>query len=64
MEVETVRLSRIVMEITPEFYPFLKQSELDSVIVLRDGIQVLEPKDAVEIIQQSIYQHQKETLLH
>jgi hypothetical protein len=64
MEVETVKLSRIVMEVTPEFYPFLKQSELDSVIVLRDGIHVLEPKDAVEIIQHSIYQQQKETLLH
>jgi len=64
MEVETVKLSRIVMEVTPEFYPFLKQSELDSSIVLRDGLDVLDPQDAVEIIQHSIYQHQKESLLH
>ncbi len=63
MEVETVKLSRIVMELTPEFYPFLKQSELDSFIVLRDGLHVLEPEDAVEIIQHSIYQQQKEAIL-
>lgn len=64
MEVETVKLSRIVMELTPEFFPFLKQSELDSVIVLRDGLNVLNPQDALEIIQHSIYEHQKHSYLH
>lgn len=63
MEVETVKLSRIVMEKTPEFYPFLKQSELDSFVVLRDGVADLAPDDVVEIIQHSIYEQQKLSLL-
>lgn len=59
MEMETVKLSRIVMELIPELYPFLKPIELDSSIVLRDGFSTLEAKDAVEIVQHSIFEHQK-----
>lgn len=59
MEMETVKLSRIVMELIPELYPFLKPIELDSSIVLRDGFGMLEAKDAVEIVQRSIFEHQK-----
>lgn len=60
---ETVKLSRIVMRLTPELYPFLKTDELNSEIVLRDGIDSLETEDAVEIIQYSISEHQKDAII-
>ncbi|UUZ79992.1 hypothetical protein LJK88_34050 [Paenibacillus sp. P26] len=61
---ETVKLSAIVMKLTPELYPFLKKNELESEIVLRNGIDALEAEDAVEIIQYSISEHQKDAYLH
>jgi hypothetical protein len=61
---ETVRLSRIVMKLTPELFPFLKRSELDSEIVLVHGIEALAEADAMEIIQFSISEHQKDAHLH
>ncbi|MBE1441084.1 hypothetical protein GGC63_000501 [Paenibacillus sp. OAS669] len=61
---ETVKLSTIVMRLTPELYPFLKRSELDFEIVLRNGLEALEAEDAMEIIQYSISEHQKDALLH
>lgn len=64
MLVETVKLSEIVMRLTPELYPFLKQNELESEIVLRNGIDALEAEDAMEIIQYSISEHQKHAYLH
>ncbi|GAA4862809.1 hypothetical protein GCM10023310_47770 [Paenibacillus vulneris] len=64
MLVETVKLSTIVMRLTPELYPFLKRSELDFEIVLRNGLEALEAEDAMEIIQYSISEHQKDALLH
>ncbi len=60
---ETVRLSRIVMMLTPELYPFLKRKELESEIVLVNGIEALVAEDAMEIIQYSIYEHQKDAQL-
>ncbi|MCS7460158.1 hypothetical protein N0M98_08395 [Paenibacillus doosanensis] len=64
MLVETVKLSTIVMRLTPELYPFLKRSELDFEIVLRNGLEALEAEDAMEIIQYSISENQKDALLH
>ncbi|MED4602481.1 hypothetical protein P9314_17580 [Paenibacillus validus] len=64
MLVETVKLSTIVMKLTPELYPFLKQRELESEIVLRNGLAALEAEDAMEIIQYSISEHQKDAHLH
>jgi hypothetical protein len=64
MLVETVKLSAIVMRLTPELYPFLKRSELDFEIVLRNGLEALEAEDAMEIIQYSISEQQKDALLH
>lgn len=61
---ETVKLSTIVMKLTPELYPFLKQRELESEIVLRNGLASLEAEDAMEIIQYSISEHQKDAHLH
>ncbi|ANY75094.1 MULTISPECIES: hypothetical protein [Paenibacillus] len=64
MEMETVKLSQIVMKWFPEMIPFFRQSELNSMIVLRDGLNILEQDDALEIIQYSICEHQSHTLLH
>lgn len=63
MEMETVKLSRIVEKHAPELYPFLKKKELNSMIVLRDGADVLKREDVAEIVQMSIYEHQKNQLL-
>lgn len=64
MLVETVKLSRIVMRFTPELYPFLKSSELDSEIVLQYGLEALDAEDVMEIIQFSITEHQKDVPFH
>lgn len=64
MEMATIKLSRIVQKYAPELYPFLKKKELDSVIVLRDGIEILEHDDVLEIVQHSITEHQKHQYLH
>jgi hypothetical protein len=64
MLVETVKLSRIVLKVSPELVCFLTSSELNSEIVLRNGIEALEAQDVMEIIQYSISEHQKDTLFH
>lgn len=64
VEMETVKLSQIVMKWFPDMMPFLKQNELNSLIVLRDGLSILEQEDAMEIIQYSICEHQSSALLH
>lgn len=60
---ETVKLSRIVMELTPELYPFLKPKELNSDIVLIHGFGALQAEDVKEIVQFSISEHQKKDYL-
>jgi hypothetical protein len=64
IHVETVKLSRIVMKLTPELHSFLKPGELDSEIVLMHGIDALLEEDAIEIIQFSISEHQKNAYIH
>ncbi|WP_178075889.1 hypothetical protein [Paenibacillus oralis] len=64
VEMETVKLEQIVMKWFPDMLPFLKQKELNSMIVLRDGLTILEPQDALEIIQFSICEHQNPAFLH
>ncbi|WP_379212886.1 hypothetical protein [Paenibacillus sp. GCM10012303] len=61
---ETVKLSRIVMKLTPDMYPCLKTSELDMDIVLRYGFDALEKADALDIVKYSISEYQKDALLH
>ncbi len=61
---ETIKLSQIVMKFNPELVSTLTNPELDSSIVLRNGFQALEADDALEIIQFSICEHQKDTILH
>lgn len=51
------------MKLTPEMYPFLRRDELDFEIVLRDGLEALESEDAMEIIQISMTEHQKDALI-
>lgn len=63
MDMETVRLVQIVEKLVPELVPFLTERELNLNIVLRDGLALLEPEDAVEIVQHSICEYQKEVLL-
>ncbi|WP_091067912.1 hypothetical protein [Paenibacillus sp. NFR01] len=63
MEMETVKLSAIVMRWYPDMMPFLKQDELNSIIVLRDGLSILEAADAMDIIHYSIYEHQNSAYL-
>ena len=61
---EQVTLSRIVMKCQPELYPFLRQDELNTTIVLRDGLDNLASEDALEIIQYSICKHQQDVVIH
>ncbi len=61
---ETVKLSRIVMRLTPDLYPFLTSNELNSEIVLMYGLESLEADDVMEIIQFSISEHQKDAYIH
>lgn len=64
VEMETVKLAEIVMKWFPDLLPFFNQKELNSVIILRDGMTILEPEDALEIIQFSICEHQSSYYLH
>ncbi|GIP21227.1 MULTISPECIES: hypothetical protein [Paenibacillus] len=64
VDMETVKLSQIVMKWFPDMMPFFNPKELDSKILLRDGFTVLEPEDALEIIQYSICEHQSTGQLH
>ena len=64
VEMETVKLSEIVLKWFPDMIPFFRQKELNSMIVLRDGLGILEEEDALEIIQYSICEHQDHTHLH
>jgi len=64
MDMETVKLSRIVEKLAPELEPFLTERERQLNIVLRDGLSVLEPEDAMEIVQLSICEQQRDASLH
>lgn len=64
VEMETVKLSQIVMKWHPNMMQFLSQHELNSLIMLRDGLNILEPNDALEIIQYSICEHQNSAHIH
>ncbi|MNO18722.1 hypothetical protein D3C76_84420 [compost metagenome] len=64
MEMETVKLEQIVKKWFPDMLLFLNQRELNSTILLRDGMTILEPQDALEIIQFSICEHQNPAFLH
>ena len=64
MHMETVKLSQIVMKLTPDIYPCLRSDELDTDIVLKYGLASLKEEDALEIVRFSIFRYQKDALLH
>jgi len=64
MDMQVVKLSSIVMKLTPELYAFLKPDELNCPIVLRNGLEQLDSTGAIEIVQQSIFEHQKVSFIH
>lgn len=54
---ETKRLSTIVLSLKPEIYDCLTQEELDSHIVLKNGMDRLSESDVMEIVQASIHEN-------
>ncbi len=52
------------MKLAPEMFEMLTNDELGFLIVLRDGLEAVDKDDAWEIIQHSIYRHQKDAPLH
>jgi hypothetical protein len=64
MLMETVSLSTIVLSFIPEWRPFFRESDLNQMVVLRDGLDKLEHDGAKEIIEEYIYQQQKDAALH
>lgn len=57
---ETIKLSTIVLAVTPELVSCLTPEELDLQIVLRDGLhslQTMQWDDVLEIIEASILHH-------
>ncbi len=52
------------MKLAPEMFAMLTDNELGFQIVLRDGLEAVDREDAWEIIQYSIYRHQKDAPLH
>jgi hypothetical protein len=63
MLMETVPLSAIVLSFIPEWRPFFRESELNQMVVLRDGLDKLETEGAKEIAEQYIYMQQKDAKL-
>lgn len=54
---EALKLSTIVLSVVPEWYACLTPLELDSQIVLRDGVEALQKmdtEDVLELIEASI----------
>lgn len=63
MEMETIQLANIVKKFAPELVPFLQRQELETYVVLRDGVKTLRHADVVEIVKHRIYENQKRSYL-
>jgi tetrahydromethanopterin S-methyltransferase subunit H len=63
MEMEVVKLSSIVMRLTPELYSFLTPAELECSVILKFGMNDLDANGALEIVQQSIFEQQKSAII-
>jgi hypothetical protein len=65
---EALKLSTIVLTVTPEWYACLTPMELDSQIVLRDGLEALrkmDTEDVLELIEASILRNKSNpSLVH
>jgi len=64
METQTLKLSEIVLSVRPDLYHLLTSRERDLQIVLKQGLNSLEPEDLLEIIEASIIYNKENDALH
>ena len=62
MSVETVRLETIINSVMPEVHRVLTPEELNVPIVLRDGMQALDRRDVLEIVEATIHTRSRNIL--
>jgi hypothetical protein len=55
---ETMKLSRLILTICPDWYDLLRKEELDSEIIVTD-VRTLKREDISEIIGQTIEHHHR-----
>ncbi len=60
----SLKLSEIVLSVRPELFHLLTVQELDLQIVLKHGLDALEPEDVLEIIEASIIHNKENDALH
>ncbi|GGE20090.1 hypothetical protein GCM10011571_22550 [Marinithermofilum abyssi] len=56
---ETLKLSTLILTVSPDLYELLKEEELDSEVILHTDIRLINRKDLNEIIEQTIQHHHK-----
>jgi hypothetical protein len=61
---ETLKLSEIVLSVTPDLYRLLTEQELELPIVLQYGLGSLQTDDVLEIIEASIFYNKESDALH
>lgn len=57
IQVETMKLSTLVLTVSPDLYDLLKEEELNSHIVIRGDVSSIGPEDLNEIIARTIEYH-------
>lgn len=62
MSVETVRLETIINSVMPEVHRVLTPEELNVPIVLRNGMQALDRRDVLEIVEATIHTRSRNIL--
>lgn len=60
----SLKLSEIVLSVRPELFHLLTAQERDLQIVLKHGLDALEPEDVLEIIEASIIHNKENDALH
>ncbi|PTX55163.1 hypothetical protein C8P63_12143 [Melghirimyces profundicolus] len=55
---QTMKLSALILTVSPDLYDLLRKEELDSEVLVTD-IQALNREDISEIIEQAIQQHHR-----
>jgi hypothetical protein len=61
---ETIKLSKLVMAVSPELYDLLTEAERDSEIVVQGDINRLGEEDINYIIEKTIAHHHQDTPYH
>lgn len=54
---ETLKLSKIILSKKPELFDCLTQDELDSHIILKNGVEQLSQDDLLQLIEVSIHEN-------